>query len=191
MLASIKKAFSSNPTVEKQPVTMSSKLQKAQEFLQLIKQRRSIHALNNTPILPDGELISLIKSTVRESPSAFNSQTSRVVILLGEDHKNYWSNIVQPSMRKAITDEATWAHIGPRYDLFKQAYGTALFFEDENVIKDLQKDHAVIAKFFPQWSNHASGMAQVNTWTALEIAGYGANLQHVSELHVNTILNIN
>lgn len=190
MLNSIKKAFSStnskqqsqsvSQTISDKTAVTMSKSQKVQEFLQLIKQRRSIHALNNTPILPDAELLSLIKSTVRESPSAFNSQTSRVVVLLGEDHKNYWSNIVKPAMRKAITDEATWAHIGPRYELFTQAYGTALFFEDGQTIKQLQKDHAVIANFFPQWSTHASGMAQVHTWTALELAGYGANLQHVS-----------
>lgn len=191
MLASLKKAFSAKPSEQqtqsesqivsdKVSVTMS-KSQKVQKFLQLIKQRRSIYALNNTPILPDAELISLIKTTVRESPSAFNSQSSRVVILLGEDHKNYWQNIVKPAMRKTITDETFWSKLGPRYDLFAQAYGTALFFEDENAIKKLQQEHAVVAKSFPHWSAHASGMAQLNTWTALEVAGYGANLQHVSD----------
>ncbi|PWN34789.1 Nitroreductase [Meira miltonrushii] len=191
MLTSIKKAFSATPskptsqsqpqTAPEKPAVTMSKSQKVQEFLQLIKQRRSIHALNNTPILPDAELVSLIKSTVRESPSAFNSQTSRVVVLLGEDHVHYWSNIVKPAMRKAITDEATWSIFGPRYDMFAQGYGTALFFEDERTIKQLQESRPAIAKLFPQWSTHASGMAQLNTWTALEVAGYGANLQHVSE----------
>jgi len=33
---------------------------------------------------------------------------------------------------------------------------------------------------FPQWSEHADAMAQVQVWTALELEGFGANLQHMA-----------
>lgn len=32
----------------------------------------------------------------------------------------------------------------------------------------------------PQWSEHATGMAQILMWTALEIEGLGASLQHMN-----------
>lgn len=33
---------------------------------------------------------------------------------------------------------------------------------------------------FPQWSEHSDAMAQVQIWTALELEGLGANLQHMA-----------
>lgn len=35
------------------------------------------------------------------------------------------------------------------------------------------------AQFFPQFSEHSDAMAQVQIWTALELEGFGANLQHM------------
>ena len=33
---------------------------------------------------------------------------------------------------------------------------------------------------FPQWADHASGMLQNYVWTAVELEGLGANLQHMN-----------
>lgn len=33
---------------------------------------------------------------------------------------------------------------------------------------------------FPQWAEHSDAMAQVQIWTALELEGFGANLQHMA-----------
>lgn len=35
---------------------------------------------------------------------------------------------------------------------------------------------------FPEWSEHASGMHQILVWTALELEGLGANLQHLNAI---------
>ncbi len=48
---------------------------------------------------------------------------------------------------------------------------------------------------FEQWADHASGIAQILVWTALEIEGLGANLQHMGaippvETAVRKFLNI-
>lgn len=42
----------------------------------------------NLPISKE-EVTALVKEVVRESPTAFNSQTQRVVFLFGDAHKNY------------------------------------------------------------------------------------------------------
>ena len=57
-----------------------------------------------------------------------------------------------------------------------------LFFEDEKLIKAQQEQFPMFASGFPTWSLHASGMAQIYTWSGLEAAGYGANLQHYGNL---------
>jgi predicted oxidoreductase (fatty acid repression mutant protein) len=112
----------------------------------------------------------LIQNAVRESPSSFNSQSSRVVILLGDEHDKYWEDIVLASLKK-VTDEEGYNHAKGRIDGFKAGYGTVLFYEDEETISGMQEKFAAYKDKFPLWSNHASGMAQIHTWTALELAG--------------------
>jgi predicted oxidoreductase (fatty acid repression mutant protein) len=55
-----------------------------------------------------------------------------------------------------------------------------LFFEDNAVVKQSGETHKAAAHMFPQWSEHSDAMAQVQIWTALELEGFGANLQHMS-----------
>lgn len=124
-------------------------------------------------------LCSLIKASVKETPSSFNSQSSRVVILLGEAHDQYWNDTVLGELRKVVPDDEKFEQGKKRIDGFKAGYGTALFFEDGAVVEQFQKNIAAYADRFPEWSTHATGMAQIHTWTTLELAGYGANLQHV------------
>ncbi|NSM80535.1 hypothetical protein G0D84_28090 [Klebsiella variicola] len=59
-------------------------------FLNLANNRRTIYALGKDIRIPEGELISTIKEAVKQAPSAFNSQSSRILILLGEQHTRFW-----------------------------------------------------------------------------------------------------
>lgn len=162
---------------------MSRSISKAQEFITQISSRRSIYALGRRSILSDKELTDLIKKSVRESPTSFNSQTSRVVILLGDQHERYWNEIAVPALRKAVgNDDAAFEKGSQRMIQFRDAYGTALFYEDQGAVKAMQEKVAIYADRFPEWSTQSSGMAQINTWSALSLAGYGANLQHYGNL---------
>lgn len=118
---------------------------------------------------------------MRESPSSFNSQSSRAVILIGTEHDKYWGDVVLGALKK-VTDDEGFKHAKGRVDGFQAGYGTVLFYEDEDTIKGMQEKFAPYASMFPGWSNHSNGMAQIHTWTALELAGYGANLQHYGNL---------
>lgn len=40
--------------------------------------------------LPRDELVRLITDAVRHTPSMFNMQSTRVVILLGDSHRDFW-----------------------------------------------------------------------------------------------------
>ena len=74
-----------------------------------------------------------------------------------------------------------------RLEGFRAGTGTILFFEDSDLIKAQQQQFPMFASGFPTWSLHASGMAQIYTWAALEAEGYGANLQHYGNLTGETL----
>ena len=52
-------------------------------FLALAKQRRTIYALGKALPVAEEEVIATIQEAIRQAPSAFNSQSSRALILLG------------------------------------------------------------------------------------------------------------
>ena len=59
-------------------------------FYEAVKDRRSFYAIGKERILPDEEIIKLIQYAVKYAPSAFNCQSSRVLILLGGGHDKLW-----------------------------------------------------------------------------------------------------
>lgn len=149
-------------------------------FLDKIKNRRSIYAIGKNVALEQAEIEQIIKDAVKHSPSSFNSQSSRVVILFGDSHHKFWE-IVRETLRK-IVPEAAFAATSGKLDSFSAGFGTALFYEDQAVIKGLQEQFALYADNFPVWSEHSSAIAQFATWTALSELGLGASLQHYNPI---------
>jgi predicted oxidoreductase (fatty acid repression mutant protein) len=151
------------------------------QFLDALKNRRTIYALGKN-VDNEAQVIETIKEAVRQSPTAFNSQTARVLIVTGVAQEKLWGTIV-PTQLKAEMDrqgvpESAWENTKAKLDGFKAGFGTALFFEDQDVIKNLQEQFALFADNFPVWSEQGSGIVTVNAWTALSEIGIGANLQH-------------
>lgn len=149
-------------------------------FLDQIKQRRSIYTIGNNVSLDQTEVENTIKEAVRHSPSSFNSQTSRVVILFGESHQNFW-NIVRDTLKKIVPADA-FEGTNNKINSFAAGYGTALFYEDQEVVKGLQAQFPLYADNFPVWSEHSSAIAQFATWTALAEKNIGASLQHYNPI---------
>ncbi|CKH73330.1 nitroreductase family protein [Streptococcus pneumoniae] len=122
----------------------------------------------------------MIYHAVKHTPSAFNSQSARVVVLLGEQHDKLW-DITKETLRK-IVPENNFASTEEKMNAFKSGYGTVLYFEDSEVVEELQEKFALYKENFPIWSQQSSGMLQFAIWTALEIEGFGATLQHYNPL---------
>lgn len=152
----------------------------ANEFLNLIEQRRTIYALAKNVEQTPEYLTDLIQRTIRESPSSFNSQSSRAVILFNAEHEKFW-NFVKKELQAYATDEAA-AKTAAKMDSFAAGLGTILFFEDMGVVEDLQTRFALYAENFPIWAEHSTAMAQFATWTALHTEGLGASLQHYNPI---------
>lgn len=149
-------------------------------FLDHIKQRRTIYAVGKNVALTPEQIESVIKEAVNLSPSAFNSQTSRIVTLFGESHLQFW-NIVRETLRK-IVPEAAFEGTNAKINSFAAGYGTVLFYEDQDVVKSLQEQFALYADNFPVWSEHSSAIAQFAVWTALSEQNIGASLQHYNPI---------
>jgi predicted oxidoreductase (fatty acid repression mutant protein) len=70
-------------------------------FIEQIKVRRTIYALGDQVTHSEAQLTALIKDAIKHSPSSFNSQSSRAVILFGEQHHKLW-DIVKAELKKIV-----------------------------------------------------------------------------------------
>ncbi|MFI8493035.1 nitroreductase family protein [Peribacillus butanolivorans] len=150
------------------------------DFYTAIKERRSYYGINKEVQVSDDKIKDIVEFAVKYTPSAFNSQSARLVVLTGEAHDKLW-DITTETLRKAV-GEGDFTGTQQKMDSFKSGYGTVLFFEDKAVVKSLQEQFALYADNFPIWSQQASGMHQLVVWTALETEGLGATLQHYNPL---------
>lgn len=149
-------------------------------FKEAVESRRSIYALGNEAVISDEQIEEIISHAVKHTPSAFNSQTGRVVVLLGEQNKRLWK-ITEDTLRKIVPAE-NFSSTEERMAAFGGGYGTVLFFEDMAVVESLQEQFEEYKDNFPVWSLQSSGMLQFVIWTSLENEGFGASLQHYNPL---------
>lgn len=153
----------------------------SKNFLEQIKTRRTIYALGNKLSLSQEHLSTLIKEAIKHCPSSFNSQSSRAVILFGEQHYKLWD--ITKSVLKAMVDPEAFPKTEEKIDgSFRSGFGTVLFYEDTDVVRELQEKFPSYADNFPVWSEHSTGIAQFAVWTALAQEGVGASLQHYNPL---------
>ena len=150
------------------------------DFYTAVAERRTFYGIGKDAVTTDEVIKEVIEQAVMHTPSAFNSQSVRVVLLLEKHHDKIW-NITSEALKKIVPADQ-FASAEGKIDSFRNGYGTILFFEDSSIVESLQKKFALYKDNFPIWSQQSSGMHQYVVWTALEIEGYGASLQHYSEL---------
>jgi len=150
------------------------------DFYTAVAERRSFYAISKDKVTTDEVIKEVIEQAVKNTPSAFNSQSARVVLLIGKHHDKLW-DITKEALRKIVPVDQFGA-TEDKINSFGNGYGTVLFFEDNSVIEDLQSKFALYKDNFPGFSLQSSGMHQYVVWTALEMEGFGASLQHYNEL---------
>ncbi len=149
-------------------------------FQEAIQKRRSIYTLGTQVNLSHNEISKVIESCLFNAPSAFNSQSTRLVLLFGESYQKFWEMVLN-TLKKLISPE----NFGPtekKILSFSKGVGTVLFFEEEKTIQKLQKDYPTYAEQFPKWSEQGNAILQYMIWTALAEKGIGASLQHYNPL---------
>ncbi len=152
----------------------------AQLFQAMAERRRSIYALDKNTPLTSVQIDQIVEHALLHTPSSFNSQSTRIVVLHGEEHEKLWDATIE-ILRKIVPAD-NFAPTEAKLGTFKAGAGTVLFFEDTNVVKGLQEQFALYADNFPIWSHHTSAMHQYAIWTALASENVGASLQHYNPL---------
>jgi uncharacterized protein len=128
-------------------------------FFEAVKSRRTYYALSSESPIPDARIHEIVKTAVTHVPSSFNSQSTRVVVLLGAEHKKLWGDIVSPIIKSVAPAEA-WPTSEQKLNGFKAGYGTILFYEEPKDVAKLQEAYPLYADKFPQWSEHTNAMHQ-------------------------------
>lgn len=155
------------------------------DFYTVIKERRSYYGISKDVQVSENRIKEIVEFAVKYTPSAFNSQTARLVVLTGEAHNKLWD--ITTNTLKNVMGDRDFSATQQKMESFKAGYGTVLFFEDESIVKSLQEQFVPYADNFPIWSNQASGMHQLVVWSALEAEGLGASLQHYNPLIDNEV----
>ncbi|MCD7131971.1 nitroreductase family protein [Limosilactobacillus balticus] len=151
------------------------------QFNSLTTNRRSIYALGDNLSQTPEEIFDLVKQTIKNSPTAFNSQTVRAVVLFGKSSDKVWK-IVEDALRKIAKSPDTFEKTKAKIDSFKAGYGTILYFTDTAIVHQLENDYPSYAANFANWAEQGLGGAQQAVWTALAEQGIGASLQHYNPL---------
>lgn len=149
-------------------------------FTDLAALRRSRYVLTDQIPLSEQQLQTLLQKCLLQAPSAFNSQSARMVLLLGEKHKHFWQ-MTLACLQKIVSVQQLPAST-LKIRSFAAAYGTVLYYDDTHTVKELQSKFPAYAANFPVWAQQANGMLQYAVWTAFAEAGIGASLQHYNPL---------
>lgn len=117
--------FQTIPRAVVSPAVKSfSKMASTAAFLETTKNRRTKYQINNETTIPDSRLQEIVKHTILHVPSAFNSQATRVVVLLKKEHEKLW-NIALDVLKSQLPEE-TFKHTEQRLKGFRAGYGTVM-----------------------------------------------------------------
>jgi len=142
------------------------------EFVNLLAKRRTIYALGDNSQYSNEEIADRIREVVKQAPSAFNSQTSRAVVLFGDANEKFWDHIYD--VQKDVLQGDMWDMMSGVMVGAKDAVGTVLFFEDLNAVEQMPAQ-GVRQEAYKQ-NNNAN--AQYAVWLALAELDLGGSLQH-------------
>ena len=144
------------------------------EFLQALKSRHSEYVLSKNIDITEDALTSYLKDILQYTPSAFNSESQRIVLLTQEKHDLLWDQLIE--IMKGIVKGEQFENTKNKLNAFKAAYGTILFFDDTSVTKKLQEKFPLYSENFAKWSIEQNGMLQSNVWVGLRTKNIGASL---------------
>lgn len=153
----------------------------AHTFLDAVAARRTCYDLDGDIPIPESHIEQMIDRLLLTVPSAFNGQSTRIVLLLGTHHYTLW-RIVKESLKPLLTEEQFVKSAHKIDSSFAAGFGTVLFFEDQRVVKAQKARYPLYADKMEDFTSQSSAMHQFALWTALADEGIGASLQHYNPL---------
>ena len=149
-------------------------------LLDAICSRRTYYSISKETTITNDKIEHLVAEALKHTPSAFNMQSARVVLLFDKHHNRLWDSVL--TVLKKIVPEKQFSATSDKINGFKAGYGTVLFFEDETVRGKFMADYPLYQDRFLIWAEQGNAMLQSNVWMLLEEAELGASLQHYNPL---------
>jgi putative oxidoreductase len=150
--------------------------------MDVIEKRRSNYDLENNIELSKKDLINLLRKIVYYSPSPFNVQSSKVVFLNKKSHNLLWNTVVEEYLKKNNNGELLDSEKA-RIKRESKAYGTILFYKDEQIIEEFkEKLDDYEKRELDGWCTEESAMLQMNIWNELRLKNIGAHLVHFDNI---------
>ena len=150
-------------------------------FWSAVKGRRSIYNIGAEKIVSEEKIEEIVTDALLHTPSPFNSQSTRLVLLFNEEHKKLWQ-LTLDVLKKKVSPEQFEQTANKINGCFASGFGTVLFFEEMKTVDHLCNSFPSYADRVPYWSHHTNAMHQFVIWSALEAEGLGASLQHYNPL---------
>jgi predicted oxidoreductase (fatty acid repression mutant protein) len=95
-------------------------------FMKAVAERRTYYKLNKKSPISDDAIKKLVEATVENVPSSFNAQSTRIVLLLNDQHDAFW-DIVGNTLKQFATSEKEAAKTAKKNQSFRDAYGTVCY----------------------------------------------------------------
>lgn len=138
----------------------------------LVKSRRTQYAIGANTDLSNEAITEHLTEIVKEVPTAFNSQTTRLVFVFGEENVKLWDHILD--VQKDVLQGEVWDMMSGVMEGAKNGVGTVLFFEDLDAVEAMPVNEERGEAY--KQNNNAN--AQYATWLGLTDLGLGGSLQH-------------
>ena len=91
-------------------------------FLEAVQNRRTIYQLKKESPISDAKIQEIVTEALLHVPSPFNSQSTRMVILLKEEHVKLWG--IAKEVLKAILPAEQYSVTEQKLNGFQAAYGS-------------------------------------------------------------------
>ena len=98
-------------------------------LLEAAENRRTIYALSNEISVPEARIKEIIEHAIKFVPSAFNTQSTRIIALFKKDHEKLW-DITKDVMTTALGPERVKGTL-PKLNGFQKGFGTVCFLSTE------------------------------------------------------------
>jgi predicted oxidoreductase (fatty acid repression mutant protein) len=151
------------------------------EIRQAIVNRRTIYGIGRGSGVSQETILDIVRTATDYVPTAFNSQSSHAVILMGKAHERLWE-IVAEALKKVVPGGVLSDKTKAKLDGFSAGEGTILFFDDSAKTAMLEKAFPPYAENMVPWAEQSVGALQYLVWVLLEDEGLGASFQHYNPL---------
>ncbi len=145
-----------------------------------LEKRRTRYELEKHDSVSNDAILQMVEDAVHLTPSAFNAQTQRAVVLFDDQSDKFW-DLTLEELRK-VAPEQGFENTVAKINSFKAGNGTILYYIDQDVVESLQENFPLYAKDFPTYAQQENAMLQIVAWTELDNLGLGGSLQHYSAL---------